>query len=296
MRPQTRTLLLTLAIIVSDFSTLQGSCAPADDHWPRERLVQLLRELSEEVFEQFVVQDPHRRVYGMAYELVRDGKHVQDFGLDSMHDGAWLMSALVTAHRIDPQGGYLQKAQQFQVPFYVNVLRNSDRLFPHMVPREGQERFDAPIKGWAPRGWDDGPGIDLVAGVPFATGVVSHEKGTVIERDDAGNFQHAYFTSSHHLLQDLADGLLNVWLTTRDPAVAEAILLIHENRLKYGHRIPVVQKAAGVAFRSPGVLGPARSRRTSFGLRLSARRPEAVVFNRASLACGTGRGSGRSCV
>ena len=218
----------------------------AEPEWPRERLVALLRELSNKVFDRFVVQDTQRRVYGMTYEFVRDGQHVQDFGLDTMHDGAWFLSALVTAHRIDPQGGYLDRAQRFQVPFYVNVLRNSDHLFPHMVPREGQETFDAPIKGWAPRGWDDGPGIDLVAGVPFSTGVVSHEKGTVIERDAAGAFQHAYFTSSHHLLQDLADSLLNVWLSTRDPAVAEAILLIHENRMKYGHRIPVVQKAAGL--------------------------------------------------
>lgn len=221
----------------------------------RERLVKVLRELADEAFELFVVQDENRRVYGMAYEFVRDGKHVQDFGLDSMHDGAWLMSALVTAHRIDSDGGYLEKAQRFQVPFYVNVLSNSDRLFPHMIPREGQEEFNQPIKGWAPRGWDDGPGIDLVAGKPFSSGVISHENGTVIERDENGKFQHAYFTSSHHLLQDLADSLLNVWLTTRDPKVAQAILLIHENRMKHGRRIPVVQKAAGLTNDLPKLAG-----------------------------------------
>lgn len=107
---------------------------PAD--WPRQRLVGLLRELADEVFDRFVVQDPNRRVFGMTYEYIRDGKQVQDFGLDTMHDGAWFMSALITAHRIDPEGGYLRRAQQFQVPFYVNVLTHSDRLFPHMVPRE----------------------------------------------------------------------------------------------------------------------------------------------------------------
>ncbi len=222
---------------------------PADvkpQDWPRERLVRLLRELADEAFDLFVVTDEHRRVYGMAYEFVRDGRHVQDFGLDSMHDGAWLLSALVTAHRIDPEGGYLERAQRFQIPFYVNLLTNSDWLFPKMIPREDQEKFDKPIKGWAPRGWDDGPGIDLVAGKPFSTGVVSHGNGTVVERDANGKFQQAYFTSSHHLLQDLADTLLNVWLTTRDPDVASAILLIHENRVKYGYRIPVVQKAAGL--------------------------------------------------
>jgi hypothetical protein len=233
-----------VAAEASRLGTKAAKASPAD--WSRERLTQLLRDLSDEAFELFVVQDPHRRVYGMAYEFVREGKRVQDFGLDSMHDGAWLMSALITAQRADPEGGYLERAQRFQVPFYVNVLHNSDRLFPNMIPREGQERFDEPIKGWAPRGWDDGLGIDLVAGVPFSTGVVSHDNGTVIERDKDGRFLHAYFTSSHHLLQDLADSLLNVWLTTRDPDVARAILLIHEGRMQHGHRVPVVQVAAGL--------------------------------------------------
>lgn len=235
-----------LLALLSALVLAQSAGAAKPDDWPRERMVRLLRELADEVFDRFVVQDPNRRVYGMTYEYVRDGKQVQDFGLDTMHDGAWFASAMVTAHRIDPEGGYLRRVQRFQVPFYVNVLKHSDRLFPHMIPREGQERFDAPIRGWAPRGWDDGPGIDLVAGVPFSTGVVSHPHGTVIERDVEGKFLHAYYTSSHHLLQDLADGLMNVWLTTHDPDVAEAILLIHQGRIEHGHRVPVVQTAAGL--------------------------------------------------
>lgn len=246
-----RALLLVVVVGVFSRTSALGEQRAGASAKERDRLVELLRELADEAFELFVVQDEGRRVYGMAYEFVRDGKQVQDFGLDSMHDGAWLMSALVTAQRADSEGGYLQRAQKFQVPFYVNVLTNSDRLFPHMIPREGQEEFDKPIKGWAPRGWDDGPGIDLVAGKPFATGVVSHENGTVIERNKDGEFQHAYFTSWHHLLQDLADSLLNVWLTTRDAKVAHAILLIHENRLAHGRRIPVVQKAAGLANELP---------------------------------------------
>ncbi len=217
------------------------------EKWSRERLVKLLRELADEAHERFLIKDKNRRIYGMSYEFVRDGKHVQTFGLDSMHDGAWLMSALITAHRIDPKGGYLKEAQKYEVPFYVNVLLNSDRLFPRMIPREGQEKFDAPIKGWAPRGWDDGPGIDLVTGKPHSSGIISHPNGTVVERDKNGKFVHSYFTSSHHLLQDLADSLLNVWLTTRDPDVAKAILLIHEGRMKHGLRVPVVQAAAGLA-------------------------------------------------
>lgn len=234
------------------------SSAPDPAAWPRARLVALLRDLADEVYDRFVVTDPDRRVYGMAYEFVRDGKHIQAFGLDSMHDGAWFTSALVTAHRIDPEGGYLERALRYQVPFYVNVLTNSDRLFPRMVPREGQEEFEKPITGWAPRGWDDGPGIDLPTGKPFSSGIISHENGTVVERDAAGNFLHSYFTSSHHLLQDLADSLMNVWLTTRDPSVARAIRLIHEGRVKHGRRIPVVQKAAGLTNALPDLCRRAR--------------------------------------
>jgi hypothetical protein len=220
----------------------------------KAKLRQLLRDLADEAFENLVIQDPNRRVYGMAYEFkdVPDGPLIQDFGLDSMHDGAWLMSAMITAHRVDPEGGYLDRVQKFQAPFYINLLLNSDRLFPDMIPREGQERFDKPIKGWAPRGWDDGPGIDLVTAMkggnpqPFSSGVVSHPNGTVVERDAHGRYQHAYFTSSHHLFQDLADGLLNVWLTTRDPDAAEAVRLIDVGRIEHGHRIPVVRVATGL--------------------------------------------------
>lgn len=217
-------------------------------------LRQLLRDLADEAFENLVIQDPNRRVYGMAYEFkdMPDGPLIQDFGLDSMHDGAWLMSAMITAHRVDPEGGYLQRVQKYQAPFYINLLLNSDRLFPNMIPREGQEKFDKPIKGWAPRGWDDGPGIDLVTAMkgnrpqPFSSGVISHPDGTVVERDAGGRFQQAYFTSSHHLFQDLADGLLNVWLTTRDPSAAEAVRLIDVGRIEHGHRIPVVRVATGL--------------------------------------------------
>ena len=53
------------------------------------------------------MKDENRKTYGMTYEFCKDDKWVQVFGLDSMHDGAWFMSAMITAHRIDPQGGYL---------------------------------------------------------------------------------------------------------------------------------------------------------------------------------------------
>jgi hypothetical protein len=167
-----------------------------------------MHELADFVYAHHVVTDPQRKTYGMVYEFWQDGKQIQEFGLDSMHDGAWFLSAMITAHRAEPNGGWLERAQQFQVPFYTNLLLNSDRLFPKMQPTdEDKESWNAPMKGWAPRGWDDGHGIDWKTGQPFAEG---------------------YFTGSNHLAQDLADALLDVWLATRDPQVAAALKALDE--------------------------------------------------------------------
>ena len=48
-----------------------------------------------------------------------------------------------------------------------------------------------------------------------------------------------YFTASNHLSQDLADALMNVWLATRDPDVAEA--LGHQRDYKGGDAIGPIQ-------------------------------------------------------
>ena len=79
---------------------------------------------------------PRHKTFGMSYEFWKDGKKIQEFGLDSMHDGSWLMSALVTMQRADPGGDWLARAQKYQVPFYTNLLLNSDRLFPLMQPTD----------------------------------------------------------------------------------------------------------------------------------------------------------------
>ena len=241
------------SVLIGGWVLLSGT-GPAEgqDEWSEERLVELLRDLSAEAFDKFVVKDPNRRTYAMCYEFERDGRLIQAFGLDSMHDGAWFLSALATAHRVDPEGGHLEMAQNWQVPFYVNVVSNSDRIFPNMIPRPGQEEFDAPIKGWAPRGWDDGLGFNT-RGKSFATMDFyhdfenpEHQKHTAIEKD-GDRITHSYFTSSHHLSQDIADALLNVWLTTRDPTVARAIQLIDQSRINHGRRVPVIMRAAGLS-------------------------------------------------
>jgi len=107
------------------------------------------------------------------------------------------------------------------------MLENSDRLFPDMKPTgEDKKPFQHPIKGWIPRGWDDGAGYDKNTWKPF---------------------EDSYFTSSNHLMQDIADALLNVWMTTQDPQIAQAIMHIHNYKREYFGAIPVIDFAAGVA-------------------------------------------------
>ena len=125
-----------LALVVCLLARARVASALDAHDWPRERLLSFAHELADFVFQNHVVTDPQRKTFGMTYEFWKDGKKVQEFGLNSMHDGAWFMSALVTMHRADPAGSWLAQAQKYQVPFYTNMLRNSDRLFPAMMPTE----------------------------------------------------------------------------------------------------------------------------------------------------------------
>ncbi len=177
--------------------------APEVKTWPRERLLGFMRELADFVEKNHVVTDPARKTYGMVYEFWKDGQKMQEFGHEAMQDGAWWMSALITAQRADSKGDWLTRAQKYQVPFYAHLLNESDALFLQMQPGEDDKRpWNNPVKGWAPRGWDDGSGIDRKTGQRLPDG---------------------YHTGSNPLAQNLADGLLNVWLTTRDPQVAAAL-------------------------------------------------------------------------
>ncbi len=202
--------------------------APSAKDWPRERILGFMHELAEFVEKNHVVTDPSKKTYGMVYEFWKDGKKMQDFGLDTMHDGAWWMSALVTAQRADAKGEWLARAQKYQVPFYAQMLNHSDALFPKMQPtdEDKQHAWAGPVKGWVPRGWDDGSGIERKSGQPLANG---------------------YFTASNHLSQDLADTLLNVWLSTRDPQVEEALGHLRDYKQLYFGGIQGVDIAAAVS-------------------------------------------------
>jgi hypothetical protein len=226
-----RALRLLAAFQLATISS--ASAAPDGREWPRERLLSFAHELADFVFQNHVVTDPQHKTYGMTYEFWKDGKKVQEFGLDSMHDGSWFMSALVTMQRADPGGDWLARAQKFQVPFYTNLLLHSDQLFPAMKStNEDRKLFAAPMKGWAPRGWDDGLGFEKNSSKPFAD---------------------SYFTGSNHLAQDLADSLLNVWLTTHDPRVAEALAALRTYKREYFGPIQGIEISAAVALGEPPV-------------------------------------------
>jgi hypothetical protein len=227
-----RSSLAFAAACLLAFSPVSGHGVEPGD-WPRERLIGFARELADFVFQNHVVTDPQRKTFGMTYEFWKDGKKVQEFGLDSMHDGAWLMSGLVTMQRADPSGDWLAHAQKYQVPFYTNMLLNSDRLFPAMkTTDEDKKPFAAPVKGWAPRGWDDGLGFTKNGGKAFTD---------------------SYFTGSNHLSQDLADTLLNVWLSTHDPRVAEALGALRTYKREYYAPIAGLELSAAVALGEPPV-------------------------------------------
>jgi hypothetical protein len=228
------TILLGLVIVAGaatpqELALRPYTAPPAVDAkaWPRERLLGFMRDLADFVQKNHVVTDPTKKTYGMVYEFWKDGKKMQEFGLDAMHDGAWWMSAMVTAQRADSSGEWLARAQKYQVPFYAHMLNRSDELFLQMQPTdEDKHPWNNPVKGWAPRGWDDGSGFDRKNGQPLKDG---------------------YFTASNHLSQDLADTLLNVWLTTRDPQVAEALGHLRDYKQKCFGGIQGVDIAAAVS-------------------------------------------------
>ena len=215
---------------------------PDPAEWSDERLKSFMRELTDHVYETHAVTDPDRMVYGMVYEFYRDGRQIQAFGLDSMHDGAWFTSAMTTAEHADPEGRYLERALKYQIPFYTHMMNESHRLFPNKIRRQDKKPLEEPLKGWVPRGWDDGQGYDLNSGKRFSE--LDLPNSTVETRD--GGFWHAYHTPSNHLAQDLADMLLRVWMSTKAPAVRQAMRNLFEYRREYFGVIPVLANALGV--------------------------------------------------
>ncbi len=244
--------------------------APLPADWPDQRLREFAAELADYVFTNHVVTDPCRITYGMPYEFYADGKQMQSFGLDTMHDGAWFTAACVAADIADPEIKYLERAAKYTIPFYANVINNSDKIFPDKKFREGQDKkpLEEPLKGWVPRGWDDGRGY--MHGKDGQFNILRpdpNSKSTTVEMKD-GRFIQAYYTPSNHLAQDLAVMLTQTWLVTKDPALAAAMKNIYQYRTDYFGPIPLLETAFGItsgktelidAF-SPGPFDPAKMR------------------------------------
>lgn len=239
-----------LAAISASAVVLVSSPLPAADAWSDARLVQFLDELVAYVDAHHVVRDPAAVTYGMNYEFYdpETDRKVQAFGLDTMHDGAWFASSLLVADRACPERGYLDRVLKYEVPFYVNLLNHSDALFPEKVERQDKKEIVEPLKGWAPRGWDEGIGYDFATGKRFGRIEWSSPKADeVVTRRKDGEFWYSYYTPSNHLSQDLADLMLNAWLSTRSSEVASAARHLREYKLEYFGPIATLEHAAAMA-------------------------------------------------
>ncbi len=216
--------------------------AEASD-WPDDRLARFLVDLRNFVYDHHTVTDADRLIYGLTYEFYKDGKQIQAMGLDSMHDGAWFVDALLTAELAQPGKDHLERARRYQIPFYTNVANHSDELFPNMVNKSRQDRtpIEEPIKGWVPRGWDDGLGYDRL-GNRYRSGDYRHaDRGTIVRKD--GEFRYCYDLPSNHLAQDLVNMYLDVWLTTRNGRAREAAKHVHRYRKEHFRSIPAIARS-----------------------------------------------------
>lgn len=199
---------------------------PATARMNSNQMRNFMRDLTEYVYQHHVVTTASNITYGMTYEFYEEGKKYQVFGLDSMHDGSWFAEAMLIAERIDPGAPYQEMAMQYQLPFYINMLKNSHILFPNKEMREGQDKkpIQEPLRGWVPRGWDDGLGFDLTNGK---------------------RFQKSYHTPSNHLAQDLADLLLHAWIVLRNNELITAMQYLYDYRTDYFGSIPHLAFALG---------------------------------------------------
>ncbi len=233
---------------------------------------QFMRELAQYVFDHHLKRDAGSPQRGMVYEYFwvrRQGQpdqYIQGEGLDTMHDGAWLAASLVTAYRVTGDKFYRDFLVQWQLPFYVQMLNHSDRLFSG---RKNDARTDAKPwgrewafqegeKGFVPYFWDDGrsvsldrrlsknalgarPCVDRLAGQP--------NPDYLLDGYSLG--------SSNHMAQDLGVMVQQAWLLLRESTaaadraltgqLAEAARNLHECRMRHSSYIPMCVAPAALA-------------------------------------------------
>jgi hypothetical protein len=233
-----------------------------------------VRKLHDYVRENHLKADPKSPQKGMLYEYfdtTRAGKPdrwVQGEALDTMHDGAWYALAMAHAYRATGDKRYREFLKEYVLPFYTNVLNNSDTLFSleqvnlavNGVKFDKEHALQEGEKGFCPYWWDDGASVSLErrrlkdprAKPPFAcTDLLTGEANPEAR---LSGYSHG---SSNHLAQDLGPMLMLGWLTFRDSAdpaekkLAADCALAAKNlqacRTRHGFgAIPAVVSAAGL--------------------------------------------------
>ncbi len=213
---------------------------------------------------------------GMIYEyfhVAKDGtpqQWIQGEALDTMHDGAWFAAAMVHAARATGDPFYREVLVRWQLPFYLRMLNDGDRLFTseRNDGRPGDDRgwrgskewlLQGREKGFVPYWWDDGASISLDMlnrrdgdrHVNFAG--LNEWNGPNPEGRLCG-YSHG---SSNHMAQDLAVMLLLAWELLHDSSdpseralaaqVAAAARNLQECRVRHGSpAIPMVRAALAV--------------------------------------------------
>jgi hypothetical protein len=255
---------------------------------------QFMRALAQFVFDNHLKKNPASPQRGLVYEYLdmpRRGQidqFVEGEGLDTMHDGAWLAAALVTAFRATGDPFFKQFAVQWQLPFYLKMLNHSDTLFSslHSDARPGaaawgkEWAFQEGEKGFVPYYWDDGgsvsidrlrdknplgicPCVDRLAGKP--------NPHCLLDGYSLG--------SSNHMAQDLGVMLETAWLLLQDstdPAerklaeeTARAALNLYQCRVRHTGSIPMCAAPAALANGDKKIMGevPAADPRRFWGPR-----------------------------
>lgn len=241
-----------------------------------------IRKLVKFVAANHLKTDPNSPQRGMVYEYfdtTRKGQFdqwVQGEALDTMHDGAWLASALATAYRATGDPEYREFLVKWLLPFYTRVLNNSDTLFntKQLDVADKGVRFNLEHalqpgeKGFCPYWWDDGASVSLerrrlkdpLARPPFAC--TDHFSGKPNPEARLAGYSHG---SSNHLAQDLGPMLMLGWLLLRespDPGerkladeCARAAKHLQECRTRHGSpNIPAVLGPAALTNNDPALM------------------------------------------
>ncbi len=252
---------VVLCLVMSAGASAARAEEPA--RWTKEDCDAFMRELAQYIYDHHLKKDERSEQKGMIYEyfyVKQAGKvdqYIQGEGLDTMHDGAWFASALAHAYRATADAWYLDFLKKYQMPFYAKILNNSDVLFTDLAGAWSDGKAwpqpAKPERGFCPYWWDDGGSVSLdrrmrTSGFP--------KTDRLLGKDNPDHKLDGYsHGTSNHMAQDLAVMLLQGWLMTRDPQLAEAAKNLYDSRWRHfpGH-IPVVTAAAGLTNNDEAIL------------------------------------------